>query len=302
MKMNKEQSQQHPSGKNHNNTEKLNNNGRSSNEMKNKMVSTMQNKMGAFAAVACLALGFASVAQAQVVSLQDGVNAYAGTADTFLAGDNRFGAANVANGSINPLSVFEREVGLDNYARILIRFDLSSLTDPSVTNASLRLTYSGWAGAGSTGVGNSLYLINAADTAWSEAQSTYNNLNQSTTTPWAGGPGLASGTDYNATPIATAITPNSGATSVGQFAGSTMTFTFNAAGVAAINNWIANPANNTGFFIRQPTGSFSIDQFYSSESSIAADHPLLTLEIPEPSAVMLIGAGGLLVFRRRFAS
>lgn len=249
--------------------------------MNSKTIRAMQRGI---VAVVAMATCLASVAQATVFTFQEGVNGYTGTADTFIAGA---GAQAINIGAAATMSVLERETSITNFARILIRFDISSITQGTVTNATLTLTqtYSG----GNANILNSLYLIKAADAAWTELQATWDNLNQSTTTPWAGGPGLASGTDYDATPIATANSPGSGA----------MTFTLNAAGLAAVNDWIANPSVNYGFFIRQADGTFASDQFHSSEAIGDTLHPLLTLDvIPEPSTMMLLGAGGLLLWRR----
>src|SRR5690242_8750148 len=83
-------------------------------------------KLGAIA----LVLGVFAIARATSasvsVSFQNGVNSYAGTEDTVLAA-GQGGDPNTNYGNDSTLAVFEREVSLNNFRRVVMRFDLSSL-------------------------------------------------------------------------------------------------------------------------------------------------------------------------------
>ena len=61
-----------------------------------------------------------------------------------------------------------------------------------------------------------------------------------------------------------------------------LTFLLDAAGVAAIQGWIDNPADNSGFFLRQPDGSFSVDHFWSRSAVDTLLRPTLTLTATGP--------------------
>jgi hypothetical protein len=255
--------------------------------------------------VACVLLSglMVTVAHATVVTvtLQNGANAYAGTHDTFI--DGTTGLQTTNNGANSALWLYEREIfdpSTDlRVNRVLMRFDLSSLQinlaqGQTITGATLTITSQGYQGFGNKSVANSLYRVTAADVAWADLQATWQK--QTASTPWAGGNGLISGTDYVATALDTQNTPNIGG--AGPSDGSTMTFTLND--LSFLPGWINNPSTNAGFFIRQPTGTGAFDKFYSSDASTVAFRPLLTITlVPEPASFGLLSVGALLALRRR---
>ena len=251
-------------------------------------------------------LGFANHAIAATITFQDGVNAYTGTRDTFI--DGTTGSQTTPQGTSAMLIVYDREhlsVPDDlRIARSLIRFDLTSLqanltAGDTITSATLTLRTLPYE-FGTKGAANSLHRIAAVNAAWTEDQATWQNRDQSVPTPWAGGNGLISGTDYIATALDTQNTPNPG--NNGQGNGDTMTFTLND--LSFLPGWINNPSTNAGFLIRQPDSTQAFDKFHSSEASNLAFRPLLTVTlqpVPEPTSAvfMLIGAALLGLRRRR---
>jgi hypothetical protein len=120
------------------------------------------------------------------VTLQDGLNGYAGTTDTWLNSD--YPTTNYGTGVLAHLQYNTQD-------RQLHQFNLSSIpSNATITSATLSF-YVYQIDAGTPNV--SCYRILKQ---WDELQATYNN--RLTSTAW-GTPGLQSGTDYTATAIAT---------------------------------------------------------------------------------------------------
>lgn len=252
-----------------------------------------------------------TAANGAIITFREGVSGYTGTQDTFVDGTGPSNLQITPQGANTTLFVYDREHFNDpndlRITRTLIRFDLSSLqanltAGDTITNVTLTLTSQAYA-FGTKGVANSLHRIDPVNAAWTESQATWQNRDQSGPTPWAGGNGLVSGTDYIATALDVQNSPNPG--NLGPSDGDTITFTLND--LSFLPGWINNPSTNAGFLIRQPgvnTGAY--DRFYSSEASNVAFRPLLTVtlvSVPEPasSVTMLMGAAvfALARWRRR---
>ena len=252
------------------------------------------------AAIVLLSLAWLcnSASAAWVFTFQEGVSGYNGTTDTRVDGTTGAQTTAVASDASadKTLYVYDREHFNDpndlRISRALLRFDLTSLqpelANKTVQSVTLTITSQVYA-FGTKGVANSLHQIAPANAGCTEAQSTWQRLDQGALTAWASGAnGLSvAGTDYISTALDTQNTPNPGG--AGPSDGSTMTFTLND--VSFITGWINNHSTNSGFLIRQPgdnTGAF--DRFYSSEAATLAFRPLLTVTmVPEPSCMMAFG-------------
>jgi len=164
--------------------------------------------------------------------------------------------------------------------RSLIRFDLSSLSGQFVTSASLTLFRAG-SGGTFTNQNVSLFAVSAPNSGWIESTAAWAWENYRAT-HWAGGNGLgAAGTDYLNTVLGTAVVSSSDAFDA------SVTFTLNAAGVAALQSWIDTPSSNAGFLLRadgMEAASLGIAQFRSREYLDTAKDPVLTVSTVPKSA------------------
>jgi len=138
-------------------------------------------------ATATKALSIAVAAGGPInVTLQDGLNGYTGTTDTWLNSDSP---------TTNYGTLDQGHLQYSTQDRQLHQFDLSSIpSNATITSATLSFYVFSVTG-GTPNV--SCYRVLKQ---WDELQATYNN--RLTGTAW-GTPGLQSGTDYNATAIAT---------------------------------------------------------------------------------------------------
>jgi len=120
------------------------------------------------------------------VTLQDGLNGYTGTTDTWLNSDYP---------TTNYGTIDQGHLQYNTQDRQLHRFDVSSIpSNATVTSATISFYVYNVAG-GTPSV--SCYRVL---THWDEMQATYNN--RLTSNAW-GTPGLSSGTDYDATAVGT---------------------------------------------------------------------------------------------------
>lgn len=257
-------------------------------------------------AVAMLGLA-AQMATASTVSLQQGVAGYSGTDQaamlSFYPELAQSGYADFAVGS------WWGSAGTTPQ-RVLLRFDLSSLAGQTITGGTLQLTstnsYSGLDGPTSVWTSDTLTLYRVADAnkAWvggnvvgspAPGLATWGYLNDSTVA-WAGSAGLGTaGTDYVATPLATATINSSDAI------GTVYTMTF--ADVSLLNDWASHPSENAGFLLIAPgleLGHVQEILFGSANASTEANRPNLILTVvPEPATMSLLGFAAAAILARR---
>ncbi|MCD4825101.1 MAG: DNRLRE domain-containing protein [Phycisphaerae bacterium] len=236
--------------------------------------------------VAMVAL-LVSSAQADTVTLQNGLDGYAGTEDTVLF------SVDARNFGGHPdLEVKE----YNGSGHGLIRFDLSSLNiaNLEITSATLSM-YSRNAG-GSGPYTTSIYEIAAANADWGEGNSVGYEIGSATwgyekynTDVWAGSNGCStSGTDY----VATAMATETGALNTWS------DFVISAAGLDVLEDWADGTKTNGGFVVLQDTANRLI--FHSSEYGTASFRPKLTITYtPEPATMTLLLLGLPLALRRR---
>ncbi len=158
--------------------------------------------------------------------------------------------------------------------RALMTFNLPTLSDVVITNATLSLVNWNFGGTGAP-MTQSIYTVTSS---WSQNTATWNNAN-----------GLYNPTDVN---VSTAtFTPTN----------NFETYTFDV--TAIVNSWYANSVVNYGFYILSTyTDSASFASYASSNLGYASPGLTITYTaIPEPGTIGLIAASGmlLLVFRKR---
>jgi hypothetical protein len=172
---------------------------------------------------------------------------YAGCADTYLYQGNP--TINFGDGPIS--------VGTDgNAARLLIRFDISALSQSNVTVSKVYLTFTNQDVVGSNFV--TAYALTRAFTESGATWDTYNGINS-----WTG-PGAQG--DYNTTPASDRV----------QLQGAVTMLTIDA---GTVQSWINNPAGNYGLLLKadnETTGA-NYTYVYSNESVIAGTYPKLTV-------------------------
>ena len=171
------------------------------------------------------------------VTLQDGLNGYAGTADTWLNSDvptTNFGADETAHLQYNTAD------------RQVMYFDLSSIPAGATVDGATLSVYAYNVTGGTPNV--AAYRV---ITAWDEMQATFNNA--TTVAPW-GTPGLASGTDYAATAVA-----NSGNVAAAGW------MNFDVTTLAG--QWVGGTYANRGVMLRETTAG----HLYTYMSEYTAD-------------------------------
>lgn len=264
-------------------------------------------QVAGLAVVAAVILQCGATAQAAAIALRQGVNGYAGNYVMHMLENY---PAQVRGGFADfDLGSWVGGAG-GTRTRALLRFDLSSIVGMGVESASLQMTNTGKDDSG--GAWNStltLYRVSAANKAWvgttayanapgSNGYPGWGYLNYNTVA-WAGSVGLTTaGTDYIATPVATAAISSTDAI------GTVYTLAFTD--VSFLSDWAGNPANNAGFLLTIPGLEPSRLQALflgGAQNATVGNRPLLTI-VPEPASVALAGlcAGCLLARRRARAS
>jgi len=250
--------------------------------------------------------------RADTLTLQDGLNSYAGTEDTMInAGLPIFNWGNY--------NLLELTNGGGNPMRLLIRFDVSQLAGQfsSINSVTLRLFP---VSVPSGAVNVQLFEPVSGNADWIEGTGagapvtpgtpSWRNKVQITTTtgtPWVGGEGLGS-TGFG--PLLAQTQIDNSTTTLAPF---DLTISNTAAATGLINDFLG--ANNPGFLIHldneTSTGNYDM-LFYSREINSANTstpnaetlRPELIIDFtptPEPATagLLLLGLGGLVLRRQR---
>gem|GEM_PF-5189744 len=184
-------------------------------------------------------------------TFRNGENGYDGMIDGMIAGDStttNYGLATVLTVDSSPARA------------ALMAWDLSAIpADVTVISAALSL-YVGGSSTASSATANPLFTVNRP---WAELEATW--LLAQTGVPWAtaGAKGTA---DRGQVSLGTTPVNVSGS----------VTIALNAAGVAQVQSWVADPAQNYGLIIATASNSDGL-YFYSSEDGDLAHRPLLTV-------------------------
>ena len=231
-----------------------------------------------------LALIAAGQAQANnVLTFQNGVNGYAGTADTTLLSSDPDGV----HGSDEEVSIDASDGGSPNH--VLLRFDNlfgngagQIKAGESIVNAKLTVEITS-AGSG--------ILFHDMLMPWNEAAATWNNM----------GDGIqANGIEASATPFLSVGDNNGGGNISSGILELDVTASLQDAQAGNV------PGHGWALLPFMPNGTNGVD-FFTKEAFLTASRPLLTVEVapvPEPETYALMLAGlGLVGFaaRRRAA-
>ena len=191
-------------------------------------------------------------------TFQDGINGYSGTKDTAI--DVRTPTTNVG-GNTQILVDGNPDVA------VLLKWDVSSIpVGATVQSASLTLNLlDGTIPA---------YELYGVKRKWTEDLATWTTARSGSNWEIAGAKGAS---DRSSTVIATIENVSSGL----------KTFPFNAAGVALIQSWVANPAASLGVIIQDyvPGDGFT---FESSEAGTKTNRPKLTITYSLPAAAQSV--------------
>ncbi|MCP3140353.1 DNRLRE domain-containing protein [Pyxidicoccus xibeiensis] len=204
-----------------------------------------------------VAEGAGALATEVTVSFQRGVSpspSYAGVSDTWLQESTPS-----TNAGGDTVLRMDRDVpaGSGQSANALLRFDLSAIP-PGATVRSARLTFHVTNRTSGEG-----YFLYAAGRDWSESQATWTQATSSTA--WSA-PGARGAGDRGSTVLGTFVPSVTGAHTV----------TLDAAGLAALQGWVSNPASNRGFVLDAPTNMDGLD-LASSEATTPAQRPQLSV-------------------------
>lgn len=198
---------------------------------------------------------------ALTATLQNGANAYTGTADTYL----NQSAPNTNYGAKTTLYVDgDDPAGTGRDSSALLFFDLSSIPPNAVVSAaSLTLWVTDATAQG--------YPIYASNRAWLESQATWNRAAIGAAWQSAGAQGAA---DRDPTLLATLAVSATGSRST----------KLNASGIAKLQDWIANPSSNFGFVVASTSLTDKL-AFASSETNWASRRPKLSVTYTVPECI-----------------
>ena len=189
------------------------------------------------------------------VALQQGVNNYNGTSNSYINGTS---GQTTTNYSTATTLFVNGKAGAEMDS--LLQWNLSSIFPGStLQSASLSLNIESVSGSGP-------YSLYALNTSWSPGSVTFNQ--SSTGSAWQV-PGAHGSSDASTTVLGS-FSP----TSTGQ-----ATITLNAAGLAVVQGWIANPSTNNGFILRSSSGEILTS---SNLDSAPQNRPNLSLTYTLP--------------------
>jgi hypothetical protein len=190
---------------------------------------------------------------------QDGVAptaAYAGTTDTQLFQNQpttNFGAADSINVDGDEPWLSNKDV------RGVVRWDTSAIPRTArVDSARIFLTV--------TNGGGATFTVRAMSTPWREREATWNERSAGVVWATAGGSG---GADRAAASLATFAVPEPALVAI----------ELNAAGVAAVQAWIANPDANHGVMFSSDTGAIDGMDFQARDAVGATGRPRLVVDL-----------------------
>jgi hypothetical protein len=196
----------------------------------------------------------------QTVSFQSGTNGYTGASDTRISQN----AATTNYGASTALGVDgDDPSGTGRDVSALLRWDVSSIPSGStIQSATITLRV--------TDASTNSYPFLALARAWSESAATWQQA--AAGQPWeiAGATGPA---DREATPLASLTASATGSHTV----------TLSASGIAKVQQWVDNPAQNFGIIVASTSNTNGLD-FASRETATVANRPRLTITFvaPEP--------------------
>lgn len=232
------------------------------------------------------------------IQIQEGLvvagSTYDGTSTLWIRGDAGDGIVNTmmrvgfqGTGVRRGLMRFGQ---LSHWAGVDLGFDAADIVSATLTLT----TDTAFEGAGTC----ELRVVGPDDGEWQPGFTTW--LKERTDVPldWESGPGV--GTNYSAV-IDTVVWTNPGGNS-----GPTvtpMTFDLTGAALDAVQDWVSGDDTGAGFIFRAEAESGATDaylDFYSDLHGTQSYRPLLEITyIPEPVSLVVLGLGGLALWRRR---
>ncbi len=240
----------------------------------------------------------ATIASATTITLQQGINSYAGAEYATIQGSAVNGGNSLSNIHDWRLYAFgladssRQQAGLLKFSNITGNGTTQVPTGATVTSATLKLYVAGFWGTGSPSTAAvNLYTMN---TSWSASTvtDTYRSYESGTPTAYWGNDSLAhngpvSGVDFD---IASHVTQSVVSTQVNSWITLDVT--------AIVQSWVNDATSNNGLVM---FGSGTSYGMYFRSPSQNALGPILTIDyttVPEPASLALLMIGGLLLVNR----